>query len=221
MKRLIKAKNPFRFHTRLHLSELTGLKAANLEQMLKVIKEVSGSCIYNHTHRYLQIHQSLSPEPPNDFAYWVTSTLKENLLGEKLASIDTTRYHSIRALRNKIVDSIEGHLKQNPSSRRKFASAGEEFQFIKSVSFVLPTGRIANSLKEFSEILKDITVDSIYFHIFEARLRLEKKTNDFSFWIGTSVGDKELAREIDCIDPYTRTMDDLRKTLISAIEQRI
>ena len=32
-------------------------------------------------------------------------------------------------------------------------------------------------LKEFTQILEKITIDSIYFHIFEARLRLEKPTN--------------------------------------------
>jgi len=70
-------------------------------------------------------------------------------------------------------------------------------------------------------VLKKITIDSIYFHIFEARLRLEKQTNDFSFWIETSLGDKELAKKIAAFDPYTRTLDDLRNKLIAIIERRI
>jgi hypothetical protein len=102
----------------------------------------------------------------------------------------------------------------------KFARSGEEFYFIKSVSFILPTNYIVYDLREFAGVLKKITIDSIYFHIFEARLRLEKPTNDFSYWIENSLGDKELADEISGFDPYTRTLEDLRNKLIQIVERR-
>jgi len=221
MSELIRAKEPFRFCTRLHLSELTGLRATTLVQLASLIKEVSGSCIYHHTHRFLQQHQYLSPEPPNDFAYWVTDILGEDELGEKLASIDTVQYSTIRKLRDKIASTIEDYLNNNPLAKVKFARSDEEFYFIKSISFILPTGYIAYDLKEFSEILKKVTIDSIYFHIFEARLRLEKPTNDFALWIERSLGDKGLADELCCFDPYTRTLEDLRNTIIQVVERRI
>ena len=221
MPELIKAKEPFMFCTRLHLSELTGLRATTLGQFLALIKEVPGSCVYHHTHRFLQQHQYLSPEPPNDFAYWVADVLGEDELGERLASIDTIQYSTIRSLREKIASTIENYLKDSPLAKLKFARSGEEFHFIKSVSFILPTNYTAYDLKEFTQILEKITIDSIYFHIFEARLRLEKPTNDFSFWIENSLGDKTLADEICSFDPYTRTLEDLRKTLIRIIERWI
>ncbi|MCM8792693.1 MAG: DUF5752 family protein, partial [Candidatus Omnitrophica bacterium] len=205
MSELIKATQPFRFFTRLHLSELTGLKATNIIELLELIKEVPGSCIYHHTHRFLQQHLYLSPEPPNDFAYWISEILGEEELGERLASIDTLGFPTIRALREKIVEVIEDYIKKNPYIKLKFASPDEAFYFIKSRSFILPTNYIAYDLEEFVKIIKKITIDSIYFHIFEARLRLEKKTNDFSFWIEDSLGNKKLANEISCLDPYTRT----------------
>ena len=217
----IKAKEPFRFCTRLHLSELTGLRATTLGQFLALIKEVPGSCVYHHTHRFLQQHQYLSPEPPNDFAYWVADVLGEDEIGERLASIDTIQYSTIRSLREKIASTIENYLKDSPLAKLKFARSGEEFHFIKSVSFILPTNYIAYDLKEFAEVLKKITIDSIYFHIFEARLRLEKPTNDFSFWIENSLGNKELGEDISGFDPYTRTLEDLRNTIIQIIERRI
>ncbi|MBU1913364.1 MAG: hypothetical protein KKB22_07520 [Candidatus Omnitrophica bacterium] len=218
---LIKAIEPFRFYTRLHLSELTGLRASTLGQLSDMIKQVSGSCIYHHTHRFLQQHQYLSPEPPNDFAYWVSKVLGEDELGERLASIDTVQFSTIRRLRDKIVATIEDYLKNNLSAKLKFAGKGEEFHFIKSVSFVLPTNYIAYNLREFTDIVKNITIDSIYFHIFESRLRLEKKTNDFSNWIETSIGDKELSDKISKLDPYTHTLEDLRKTIIKIVEQKL
>ncbi|MFA5114795.1 MAG: DUF5752 family protein [Candidatus Omnitrophota bacterium] len=220
MKELIKAKEPFRFYTRLHLSELTGLRATTLTQLLDIIKNVPGSCIYYHTHRFLQQHQYLSPEPPNDFAYWVADVLGEDELGEKLASIDTIQYSTIRALRDEIAATIEEYLNDNSLAKLKFSHPEDEFHFIKCVSFILPTNYVVSDLAEFTEVLKKITIDSIYFHIFEARLRLEKKTNDFSNWIETSIGDRELADRISGLDPYTRTLEDLRRTIIGIIEER-
>ncbi len=221
MSELIRAKEPFKFCTRLHLSELTGLRATTLGQLLALIKEVPGSCIYHHTHRFLQQHQFLSPEPPNDFAYWATDILGEDELGERLVSIDTIQYSTIRDLREKIASTIEDYLKSSPLAKLKFARSGEEFHFIKSVSFILPTTSIAYDLNEFVEVLKKITIDSIYFHIFEARLRLEKPTNDFAFWVENSLGDKKLAENISSFDPYTSTLEDLRKTIIRIIERKI
>ncbi|MFA5351029.1 MAG: DUF5752 family protein [Candidatus Omnitrophota bacterium] len=221
MPELIKAKEPFRFCTRLHLSELTGLRATTLGQLLVLIKEVPGSCIYHHTHRFLQQHQYLSPEPPNDFAYWVTDILGEDELGERLVSIDTMQYSTIRDLRDKIALTIEDCLRDSPFAKLKFARSGEEFHFMKSVSFILPTNYFVYDLEEFAKVLKKITIDSIYFHIFEARLRLEKSTNDFSYWIENSLGDKELADKISGFDPYTRTLEDLRNKIIQIVERRI
>jgi hypothetical protein len=221
MPEITKAQESFRFYTRLHLSELTGLKTSTLSQLLDILRDVPGSSIYHHTHRFLQQHQYLSPEPPNDFAYWVTEVLGEDELGERLASIDTIQFSSIRAIREKLISVIEDYLKNYPSAKLKFAREGEEFHFIKSISFVLPTNYIAYDLGEFLEILRRITIDSIYFHIFEARLRLEKPTNDFSYWIECSLGDAWLAERISKLDPYTYTLEELRRTLIKIVERRL
>lgn len=212
---------PFKFCARFHLSELTGLRAATIGQLSALIKEVPGSCIYYHTHRFLQQHQYLSPEPPNDFAQWVTTTLGEGRLGEELSSIDTIQFSTIRGLRERIVGTIEAYLDAKPIAKLKVAGEGEEFHFIKAVSFVLATNYTAHTLEEFAEILKKISIDSIYFHIFEARLRLEKGDNDFSNWIANCIGDKQLADRISRLDPYTFTLEDLRKTIIRIIKQRI
>ncbi len=215
----LKAKDPFRFYTRLHLSELTGLRVTTLNQLSEFVKKVPGACIYHHTHRFLQQHQHLSPEPPNDFAHWVTDVLGEDELGEMLASIDTMRYSTIRGLRERISAVIDDYREKNPLSKMKFARAGEEFHFIKSVSFILPTQYAADDLHSFAEILRRITVDSIYFHVFESRLRLEKGTNDFSYWIEFSLGKKDLADELAAFDPYTRTLEGLRGKIIQTVER--
>jgi hypothetical protein len=216
-----KALEPFRFFTRLHLTELTGLQATTLEEMVRILKKVPGSCIYHHTHRFLQQHQHLSPEPPNDFAYWVANILGEGDLGERLASIDVVQFTSIRSLREKIIQTIENYLKAHPQANKRFAEEGDEFYFIKSVSFVIPTKYEVADLVEFIAILKKITLDSIYFHIFESRIRLGRKDNDFSNWFEHSLQDKDLADKIARLDPYTYTMEQLRGAIVRIVEKRI
>jgi hypothetical protein len=221
MAELVKATEPFRLCTRLHLSELTGLKAATIGELLETIKTISGSCIYHHTHRFLQQHQYLSPEPPNDFAYWVSNVLGERELGEKLASIDIIQFTSVRSLREKIISVIENYLQKQPLAQKRFVNPGAEFHFIKSNSFIFPTNYVATDLKELAEILKKITIDSIYYHVFESRLRLEKGKNDISLWIEKAIGDKRLADKITQLDPYTFTLEALRKKLVNLIEKSL
>jgi len=211
----------FRFYTRLHLKVLTGLRASNILELLELIKKVPGSSIYYHTHHFLQQHEELSPEPPNDFAHWVRTALNEEVLGEKIASIDTIQYPTIRSLRNETIRIIEDYIQEDPKVKLRFASPDKVFHFIKSVSFILPTPYVAKNLNDFLGILKRITTNSVYFHMFEARLRLDKETNDFSFWLGTSLMEAKLAEKITSLDPYTYTMEDLKKKLIGIVEERI
>ena len=144
--------------------------------------------------------------------------LGEERLGERLASIDTVQYSTIRSLREKITGTIQDYLKSRPTAKQKFADEDEEFHFIKSVSFVLPTNYQARSLEEFASILGKITVDSLYYHIFEARLRLERGMNDFSNWIQNSLGNKKLAADIARLDPYTYSMEDLREKIKGMVQ---
>ncbi|MBI2167623.1 MAG: 2-hydroxyacyl-CoA dehydratase [Candidatus Omnitrophica bacterium] len=210
--------DPFHFYTRLHLRELTGLKAKNLTELAAHLETVPGSVVYHHTHHFLQQHQYLSPEPPNDFAYWVTEILQDKRLGERLASINTCDFKTIRELREKILSTIRGYLEKAKDLRE--APEGEEFHLVKSISFVFPTPYSVSNLEEFAAVLKKITIHSIYFHMFEARIRLEKGTNDFSLWL-EGLGEKELAQKIARLDPYTHTMEGLRTKVIQLVENRI
>ena len=218
MSAIDQATEPFRFYSRLHLRELTGLRARNLKELVQLLKEVPGSVIYHHTHHFLQQHQYLVPEPPNDFAYWVDEMLLEKKLAEKLASINTCEFGSIRTLRERLISVIETYLEKSPGPPRE-AREGEELHLIKSVSFVFPTTYEVRTLEEFMAALGKVTIDSIYFHMFEARLRLEKGTNDFSLWLETSLGETELARKIIRLDPYTYTMEGLRAKILELCEK--
>lgn len=215
-----KTTKAFQFFTRLHLAELTGLKARNLQELLSHVKTVPDSVIYYHTHDFLEEHQYLLLEPPNGFAYWATTALNEIELGEKLASINNGEFSTLRTLRDKIAETIEKFLEKRKEPLRE-ANEGREFHFLKSISFVLPTPYTAHSLEEFIVALKKVTIHSIYFHMFEARLRLEKGTNDFSLWLEGELEEKELAKKITKFDPYNLTGEGVRTKIIRLAEARL
>jgi hypothetical protein len=203
----------------LHLKELTGLKASNLIELVNILKSVPESVIYYHTHHFLEEHQFLTPEPANDFALWVDDSLDEHVLAEKLANIDTFAYFSLDALKSTIASVIEKHIADNPAS--KLVKGENDFYFLKSNSMVVPTPYFASDLREFVEVLRKITIDSLYYHIFESRLRLQKRSNDFSVWIRDSFGEDDLADKIDSLVPYTATIEAMRSFIIQNIEKRI
>jgi len=216
---LKKATKPFRFYTHLNLKELTGLQATNLTELAKLLKEVPDPVIYYHTHSFLEEHQYLTPEPANDFALWVSDELGDEVLGEKLANIDTFDFPSIGALRARIEGVIGDYLLKKPDERT--AREGREFHFVRSTSFILATPYIAHDLREFVEVLRQVSLNSLSYHIFEARLRLKKGVNDFSIWIEDCLEDKDLADKLAYLDPYNYTLDGLRSTIIQLIEKRI
>src|SRR5882762_11591524 len=133
----------FRFVTHITLTELTGRKARDLPELLENLRTVPPSVIYFHTHHFLEQHHFLSPEPPNDFAYWVTNALNEPELGERLAAIDTIQFHTISSLREALISTVDKHLVA--TSRHRSTTEGEALHFMSSRSIVIPTSYTANS----------------------------------------------------------------------------
>jgi small-conductance mechanosensitive channel len=216
---LKKAKEPFRFYSRTHITELTGLKAKNLHELVDVLKKAPDSITYYHTHHFLEEHHYLTPEPSNDFAIWVSDALGEEVLGERLASVNTFEFPTLGALRDRLTGIIEEYLAKGSNARE--AMAGREFHFMKSVSVVFPTTYMVHDLREFIETLRKISLGSLYFHVFESRLRLGKGLNDFTIWLRDSLEEAELGEDIARLDPYTYTLEGLRSSLIQLIEKRI
>lgn len=216
---LPKAKTPFHFHSRVSLTVATGLKARSLAQLLEGIRSVPESVLYTHTHRFLQQHQFLVPEPSNDFAGWVSEALQDEELAEKLIAIDTVRYETLAGLRQDLVAVLEGHVRKRPEVRA--APPGAEFHFMRSVRFSLPTPYKAHDLAEFRDALKKISLGSLYLHVFEARLRPPLGVNDFSVWFEADLGEGGLAKKVAALDPYGQTLEALRERVVAMVQDRI
>jgi hypothetical protein len=213
------AKEPFRFHSRATLTYLSGKKARNLAELLRGIQEATEASIYHHTHHFLVQHEFLSPEPPNDFAYWITNILQNRTLGEEVASIDLREYSDLESIRAKTIEVISRFKEQDPGSFDRNASPGEEFHFMGAQSFVFPTNYVAHNLVEFKRCLERVSIRSIYYHVFEARLR--HRGSDFAVWLSSSLPEGRLAMEFREFDPYTQTLENLRHTLVRLVDNRL
>lgn len=203
----------FAFHTELRLVALTGVRAINLQELRTSLRRLPGSSIFYHTHQRYLTHNFQKPIYYNDFALWAHEVLREQALAEKLAAIDLLAFTSIHELRDALIATIDGYLPE--LKRPEFECVPEDaFHFCKSKSFILPTGIVAVDIPDFFEKLPQVTTASLYFHFFEARLRLRRRTNDFSRWLKDR-GQPGLADAIDKLDPYVRTLDELRSDIIA------
>lgn len=209
---------PFYFYTQCHLVKLLGIKAGTALELLEGMKKVPLSSIYYHTHRFLQQHYYLSPEPPNDFAYWLSNILNLDELGEMVASVNIISFRNMEELRNEFVKNLTEYVSQMKSAA--YAPEGQEFHFMSCVTFILPTNYVAYNLKEFLEILSKISINSLYFHIFEAKMRLEKEENDFTAWF-KGIEEEKLAQELSKLDPYTMTLEGLRQKIIKIVKKYV
>jgi hypothetical protein len=206
--------NPFHFNTEADLIYLLGIKAKDPADLREGIAQAPANSIYYHTHRFLQQHHYLSPEPPNDFAYWLTSLLNLRELGEAIASVDIVRWKDIEDLRGEFLRILDEYLSQGKYTVS--APPGSEFHFVNTKRFVLPTSCIAHTLEEFIDAIRKVSVGSLYFHVFEARMRLKEDENDFTQWF-RGIGQEQLAQELRRMDPYTMTLEGLRERIIREV----
>jgi hypothetical protein len=207
----------FEFKNMLNIVKSTGGKASTLRELRDNIRKVSEESIFHHTYRYFS--KGVILEYTNDFAEWVGVGLEEGALAEHLSNIDIFSFGSTGELRAKILEVISGYLDSFPEPRP--ALPGNEFYFSESISFVFPAGLRARNLAEFYMALKYLDAGSIYYHFFEARVRLGKGEDDLSKWIDEVIGAPGLAEEMRAIDPFMHTIEKIREHLIEILEREI
>ena len=202
---------PFRFFTSVKLLEATGRIARTEKELLVSMKEIDEATLFNHTHHFILQHNYLSAEPPSDFAFWVSEALQDPVLAEHLYAVNTMDFDSLGDLRTALIKTMEDHLKNEIHNRE--APSGMEFHFIRSHAYTVSADLEASNLSELHDCLEKVSTSSLYHHMFEARLRLGRKQNDFSNWLNY-IGKKNLAQQISGLDPYLYSLDELRRRIL-------
>lgn len=206
----------FKFFECTSLIQPTGRKAQDLGQLLSLIDMVGPGVVYHHTHQYYLKASIEVPQYPNDFAVWAAESLEERALAEKLASLDLYAYRDIESVRQALTGIIKSYLAENPPPRP--VRTGDEFFFNDAVTIVMEFSPEVRTLPSFIEALRTVGTSSIYFHFFEARMRLQRPSDDFSVWLEQGLDRTDLAQKIRKLDPYLYSLESLRQEILSILQ---
>jgi len=208
---------PFEFKQCVSIHKSTGKKAGNLRELRDVIAGATEESIVHHNYQYfLKGHMR---EYSNDFAEWVGESLGEKALAEHLSNIDPFDFKEIGALRNEMLGLIDDHLERFPNPKE--ARPGDELYFNETVMLIFPVGIRARNLAEFFAAIKYLEEDCIYYHFYEARIRLGWGSDDFSRWFEDTLGEKDLAGKIRAIDPLMYTVEQIRTFIAGLVEETV
>lgn len=213
------AQDPFLFRECFLMQMPIGIKVVNLRELLAALREVKESVIYYHL---VQCRLAVSPpavEFPNDFALWAAVALQDSALAEKLSSFDPLDYDDLGQVRQAILYILEDYLWDLPFV--PWARSGFEFHFCEASTVVIRSAIAAHNLRGFCRALNTVGLDSMYYHFFEARWRLGRPIDDFSYWIETNFGLPELVSAIRDMDIYFYNLREIRNTLLGLIHQHL
>lgn len=208
---------PFEFKQCSSILKSTGKKAKDLKELSDIIESISDESIFHHTYQYFMKGHIL--EYTNDFSQWAGESLEESSLSEQLSNIDPYDFTNINALRKELIRVIDNYL--DVFSKPREAMPGDEFHFNETVTFVFPVGIRVNNLAEFLTAIKFIDTGSIYYHFYEARIRLGSGIDDFSRWFEDAFDKKALAKKIRDIDPFMHNTEAIREHIIDVVEEEV
>lgn len=207
----------FEFKQCVTILKATGKKAKNLRELKQALAEVSGGAIAHHTFQYFLKGHIL--EYTNDFAHWAGESIEERALAERLSNIDPYGYASIQDLRNDLIRTLDDFIASAPAPRD--ALTGDEFFFNETVALVFPAGVRARNLAEFLMAMKYAEGSTLYYHFYDARVRLGNGADDFSLWMEEGLEKPEVARKIRSIDPFMHNLESIRDRIVEAVEEEV
>jgi len=211
------AANPFWFSECFLIPMPMGRAALNLRELLHAVRELGNGVLFYHFFQSRLITNPPEIEYPNEFSAWAATALQDIKLSEKLSSFDPFEYQNLEAVRQAVTDLLEEYLWDLPTV--PWARPGLEFHFCQASTIVMRSEISAATLRDFCTGLRQVGLDSIYYHFFESRWRLgTREVDDFSYWLETNFELPDLVAAIRNIDIYFYSLQETRKTLLSLIE---
>jgi hypothetical protein len=207
----------FEFKQCVTLVKATAKKAKSLSELRNLIALGSSDSIAHHTYQYFLKGRIM--EYTNDFAHWAGESLEESALAEQLSNIDPYAFPTVELLRSEILRTIDEYRERFPEPRE--ALTRDEFYLNDAVTIVFPAGVRAQNLAEFLMAIKYIDPSSIYYHFYDARVRLAGRLDDFSKWFRNDLGKADLASRITSIDPFMHNLEGIRERIAAAVEDEV
>lgn len=208
---------PFEFRQCITILKSTGKKAASITDLRQIFTTVSEDSLFHHTYQYFLKEHIL--EYTNDFAHWAGESLEERALAEELSNIDPYGCATIRDLRDALLTVMDAYIER--CTHIRYALPGDEFHFNETITYVFPIGVWARNLAEFLIAMRFIDNGSVYYHFYEARMRVPGSWDDFSTWIEQILGKKELAEKMRAIDPFMHSAPEIREHIIRLVMDEV
>ncbi len=205
---------PFRFRDAVRLNCPTGVSAATLREFREVIERSEPGVLHHHLREVPLRFTFTFWEYPNDFAIWAANALENRALAERLAVLDPFHERDIEVLRERVLDAVEASAGETSGSYP--VPAGQEFHFSSSVSVELDLGVEARNVDELVACLKEVPASSLYYHLFEGRLRTEGGWDDISLWLLGS-GLPRAAERLRDVDIYMASLESCRRLVVELL----
>ena len=205
----------FRFWTSSSLVRITGDRAETPGALRELIATCSPASLFFHTFQVVRDRHFVRDQYPNDLAEWALTSVRDEMLAERLAAVDVRRVRSMNELREQILVVFDHHFRLH--ARASGREAREPFYLLQAQTVTVPTQHVAHDPRSFARELRRVSIDSVAFHFIEARLRLQLHTNDFSQYL-RSFGLERVAEQIDALDFYASTLYELRDRIATLVE---
>ena len=200
----------FTFRKLIWLVEASGQRAASLDELLRLLTVADPDAIGFHMHReFLQV-KFAHAEWPNDFAYWASRVLGDEVLGERLANLRVSGPPDLAVVQRELARIVADHCVRNPPLAQVRVPQGREFNLCAAIRFVMTTGRSAHTLSELISAVAEVESSSLFYHLFEAR-------RDFPRFAEEQLGDAALAARLERFDPYMFSLEQARAQLVKIL----
>ncbi|MEX2148170.1 MAG: DUF5752 family protein [Candidatus Rokuibacteriota bacterium] len=207
---------PFVFIGCVELREALDFRADDERELLERIEEIPAGSVFYHTHGYFLRHRPVTTAYGNDFAAWVATHVRDQVLAERLAVVNPFEFRTLEDLREELVSIISDHVLHLSTVPR--VEFGEPFFFQQSHIVEVELTVPATTLAEFRAGLAEVDSSAIYYHMVEARARLGRRSGDFAEWTRSSLGLPDLAERIERIDTYMTSLERVRARVLSLVD---
>ncbi|MBI5502021.1 MAG: hypothetical protein HY907_17395 [Deltaproteobacteria bacterium] len=208
---------PFLMHDAHALRIATGRSVLNLRELLTTLREAEPEVLRHHLFRF-PLHPAYDFSAfGHELAAWAETGLQDAVLAEKLGHFDPYADPATDAVRAALLDIVEEHL--IGLSHVPWARPGHELHLMRSILVAYPTGEAARTLRELAAAVRRSSRGSLYFHFFEARLRLCPQDDDFSRWLEVQQGRADAAAVLRRIDFPALRVDEIREQVAATLEE--
>ncbi len=94
-------------------------------------------------------------------------------------------------------------------------------EFKQCSSILKVTTKKAKNIHELKDLIGIVSDESIFHHTYQYFLKgkIREYTNDFAYWAGENLKERELAEQLSSIDPYEfKNISELREKLLAVID---